>query len=237
MKKYLRWAVPLLAVLLAGCMTRSISNADNEGGYGRSALYQGELSEFDVLGIERGAKPSDADIASALDARKALSLKRGSSLMLIQSGAMMPDDPMTKALEKYYAVVPFSGVPSGEKGSADSYSRSLRLAAARSGSEKLLVYWGVLESGRENLATSAVSWVPVIGWVLPDERQRMRIKLKLVIVDVRSGQWEIYSPESLDDKAYSSILSRRESDQVQVALLKDKSYAAAAEDLYKRYGR
>ena len=31
--------------------------------------------------------------------------------MLIQSGAMMPDEPMVKAMEKYCNVSVFSGVP------------------------------------------------------------------------------------------------------------------------------
>ncbi|MCL1860340.1 MAG: hypothetical protein FWG52_02230, partial [Proteobacteria bacterium] len=121
--------------------------------------------------------------------------------------------------------------------SAEGYSRSLRLAAARSGCEKIVVYWGMLESARENLATSAVSWVPVVGWVLPDERQRMRIRLKMVLVDVRTGQWEMYSPEPLDDRSFSSMIGRRDTDQTLVATLKEKAYVSAADDLQKRFGR
>jgi hypothetical protein len=76
----------------------------------------------------------------------------------------------------------------------------------------------------------------VVGWLLPDERQRMRIRLKIAIVDVRSGQWEMFAPEPFDDSALSAVLSRKQADQAQVALLKDLAYAAAAEDLVKRYG-
>jgi hypothetical protein len=229
---------------VGGCTTRSISDAGYESGgqYGRaSPFYRGELSEFDVLGIERGSKPSDDEIGRALAGKQAISLKQGTRIMLIQSGALMPDDQMARALERVYSIVPFSGVPNATQAStaestAESYSRSLRLAAARSGSEKLIVYWGILESARENLATSSVSWVPVVGWVLPDERQRMRIRLKIVIVDVRTGQWEMYLPEPLDDRNFSSILSRRDTDQALVATLKDKAYIAAADDLQRRFG-
>jgi hypothetical protein len=247
MRKFFPLVTLSLLVLVAGCSTRSISDSgyDSGGSYGRSdnAFYRGELSEFDVLGIDRGAKPSDDDIARALATREQLFLKRGSTIMLIQSGALMPDDPMTKALEKYYSVVSFTGIPNDKAAagtaseSAESYSRSLRFAAARSGCEKILVYWGTLESARENLATSSVSWVPIVGWVLPDEHQRMRIRLKIVLVDVRTGQWEMYTPEPIDDRSLSSLISRRDTDQTLVATLKDKAYVAAADDIQKRFGR
>jgi len=236
----------LLFGLLSGCTMRSISDSGYESGhqYGRSnPFYQGELSEFDVLGIDRGARPSDQEIADALSTRHPIFLKRGSKVMLIQSGALIPDDQMTKALEKSYSIVPFTGIPTAAaksnstEQSAESYSRSLRLAAARSGCERIVVYWGILESARENLATSTVSWVPIVGWALPDERQRMRIRLKFAIVDVRTGQWEIYLPEPLDDREFSSMLSRRDTDQSLVATLKDKAYLAAANDLQKRFDR
>jgi hypothetical protein len=233
------------AAVLAGCITRSISNSDFDNGPGRyrngNPQYQGELSEFDVLGIDRSKLVSNEEISQTLGAHKPLAVKRGSSVMVIQSGAAFPDQPMLKAFGKYYAVGLFTGVPPVLNGTsppntAESYSQALRLAAARGGYETLIVYWGILESARENLATSSVSWVPVVGWLLPDERQRMRIRLKIAIVDVRSGQWEMFAPEPFDDSAISAMLSRKQADQQQVAVLKDLAYAAAAEDLVKRYG-
>jgi hypothetical protein len=231
------------ALMLAGCTTRSISNSDYDAGrgYGRyDSSFQGELSEFDVLGIDRSRLASNEEIARALAEKKPPVLKRGVRVMLIQSGASFPDTPMLKALEKYYAVGLFSGVPPGTRGAdaatAASYSQSLRLAAAHGGYESVVVYWGILESARENLATSSVSWVPVVGWMLPDERQRMRIRLKIAIIDVRTGQWEMFAPDPFDDSALSAVLSRKQADQAQVALLKDHAYTAAAEELVKRYG-
>ena len=35
--------------------------------------------------------------------------------------------------------------------------------AARGGYEKIVVYWGILETAQENLETKAVSWVPIVG--------------------------------------------------------------------------
>jgi hypothetical protein len=249
-----RLVLPLVAILIvSGCSVRSISNSGYDSGasrhgYGAAApsnpFYRGELSEFDVLGIDRGKMVSEQEIQQAIDARGPFALKRGTSVMLIQSGALIPDDPMVKALEKYYTVGVFSGVPPATStasadgtNAAETYARSLRLSAARGGYEKVVVYWGLLETAQENLVTHTVSWVPVVGWALPDQRQRMRIRLKMAVIDVRSGQWEMFSPEAFGDAAYSARVGRAGSDQAQVWALKDKAYVAAADDLVKRYGR
>jgi len=98
---------------------------------------------------------------------------------------MFPDEPMVNELNRYVNCVPFTGVPTGGRRSGDvttekaaqaSYSKSLRLAAARGGCETIVCYWGILESARKGLASKPVSWVPVVGWALPDERQQMRIR-------------------------------------------------------------
>lgn len=232
-----------IVAFLTGCGTRSISNsgyhADSDRGYGQrnSAFYKGELSEFDVLGIDPKVSVSDREIQAALATKHRLAVPKGSSLMLVQSGAMIPDDVMSKALEQYYNVSVFTGVPEQGATAVDSYSRALRLAAARGGNERLVVYWGLLETGRENLATKVVSWVPFVGGFLPDESQRMRIRLKVAVVDVKTGQWEMFAPEPFEDVDSSGRYARVSSDQAQVAILKEKGYRAAVDDLVKRYAR
>jgi len=233
------------ALLLAGCMTRSISDSDRTepryyyGGANPAGVqYQGELSEFDVLGIDAGASPSEEDIGQALDAAAGRPiLHRGDSIMLVQSGAMIPDAEMVQNLEMTFAVTVFTGVPERTKDSNTSYSRSLRLAAAKAGINTILVYWGVLESGTENLAASTVSWVPIVGYTLPDKAQTMRIRLKIAAVDVRTGRWEMFAPKALDDRTYSSIITRKQSDQAQVATLKKQAYSLAADSVLARYVR
>ncbi|MDY0742981.1 hypothetical protein SNE35_00615 [Paucibacter sp. R3-3] len=235
-----------LMLVLGGCATRSISNAgcDSSRSYGCEANAPAELSEFDVLGIARDARPNDADIAAALARPRVLRLDHASRLLLIQSGSAFPDAPMRDALAARYTVGSFSGMrPWQAKGStadvvdAVSYARSMRLAAAQGGFDKVLVYWGVLESARKNNVASNVSWVPVIGWVLPDEREHMRIRLRLALIDVASGQWEMLEPPPVADDALSSVLSRRDVDQTLVAQLKDRGYATAVESLRQRFER
>ncbi len=245
-------------VLLAGCAsTRSISNSSyREEGSGYHYLprandsdpgfaYRGELSEFDVLGITRGQTTSDQDIQHALDAAKAVKLSANSSILLIQSGAMFPDAPMVNALTKYFRVNPFSGVPpqsrrgfdaaATESRDPESFAQSLRLAAARGGNDTILCYWGILEAEKESLATKDVSWFPLVGWMVPDEKQHMRIRLKMAVIDVRSGNWSVFSPEAFDDSRISASIRRGANDQKQVELLKAKAYEACVTDLVKRY--
>lgn len=240
-------AVAAAALLLNACSVRSISNSgyQDRSGYARTdnPFYRGELAETDVLGIESGRTISSEEISRELAAWRRPTVAKGSAVMVIQSGAMMPDDPMTRELSRHFSVTPYSGVPgdrpAAEPGSdkAADYAAVLRLAAARSGNEVILCYWGILESATENHVTKTVSWFPIAGGVIPDETQRLRIRLKVAVIDVRTGRWAIFTPDSFEDSALSASLGRRVSDQDQVALLKEKGYAAAVSDFVKVYSR
>jgi len=233
----------LIPMVLSGCATRSVSNTEYyPGGYngqgGDNPLYNGELSEFDVLGIDPGKEITEQDItAAASDRKERLSLRNGEPLLLIQSGAMIPELEMTERMEKYFSVSVFTGVPvHGEKADA-SYAKSLRFAAAKAGIDKILVYWGVLETETRDLATKDVSWVPILGWAIPDETQEIRIRLKIALVDVKSGQWEVFVPKVFENTAYSASLNREQSNQQQIAQLKSKVYQAAVESIIARFVR
>jgi len=233
----LRLACCLLLLATAGCGTRSISDSGYAPG-SDNRLYRGELSEFDVIGISRNQAITDKDIQSAFDTKRRLSIPKGSTLMLIQSGAMLPDTEMLKPLEQHYGVAQFSGIPErDEPGSANggSYALALRLAAAKGNIETIVVYWGILETAREGLPTKILSWVPLVGQAVPDEYQRMRIRLKIAVVEVRTGRWEEFAPEPIEDTSVSARFTRESSDQDQVALLKIKAYQVAAMRILDRY--
>jgi len=225
---------PLLALLFAaGCATRSISNSDSPNNYyGRDSLYQGELSEFNVLGIDPSEPITEERITQEFASSHRIEIKPGSSLLLIQSGAPFPDEPMQRELAKHFQVGPFSGVLN-EQSSKSNYAKALRLTAAQGGYDYIACYWGVLETAQKTLATKTVSWVPVVGRVLPDETQQMRIRLKLAIVDARTGKWLMLTPEPIVDTTASARINRDTSDQSQVAQLKEKGYTALAEQLWK----
>jgi len=161
----------------------------------------------------------------------------------IQSGALQADPDMTSAMERYYTVSSFSGVPRDlSRYPKDApwppipYSQLFRMAAAKGGFDTVIVYWGILESATEKMGGKAISWLPIIGGVIPDENQHMRLRLILTAIDVRTGQWETISPEPVDDEATSNQHSRAASDQRQIALLKAKAYTKAADAVALRFG-
>lgn len=238
-------ALSVVVVAVAGCAVRSISNSGPPDRYGRSEnpFYKGELSALYVLGVDTSKTVSEKEIAAALDTTKKVSLRPGDSVLLIQSGAAIPDSEMTQAMEKHFTVGIYSGVPDELTGGvqqaqdAENRSRILRLAAAKGGYGTIVCYWGLLETSQKGLATKGVSWVPVVGWSLPDETQRMRVRLKAAVVDVRTGAWATFSPAAFDDTQTSAITNREGTDQAQVATLKAKAYAALAEELARRFAR
>jgi len=233
-----RGALACILLVLTACATRSISDSGyREPGHGApNPAYHGELSEYEVLGIDPAGRYSDADIQKAMVERRPLSVKKGSGILLVQSGADMADPEMIQAMEKYYTVASFSGVPQQGK-SASPYSELFRFAAAKGGYDTVIVYWGVLESATQGLGGKAISWLPVIGGVVPDENQQMRIRLMMAVIDTRTGRWESFSPEPFADEAMSNQHGRAASDQRQVQALKGKAYKAAADAVAFRYGR
>jgi len=244
-------AFACVALLVSGCARsqRSISNSgyQSETGYHSHRpqpadndrfAYRGELSEFDLLGVNRNQFVTEEQIATALAASQRVKLAHGETILLIQSGAVFPDAGMVKAMEQHFQVVPFSGVPpegmrdDARAGDQPAYARTFRLAAAQAGASHIVCYWGVVESLRSDMNTKAVSWVPIAGWVLPDENQAMRLRLKLAVIDVQTGSWTVVSPDAAEDRnSWSSRYNRGRVDQKQVEQLKQVAYLKGVEEL------
>ncbi len=237
--------ITLSLLLLGACQSRSISNVG--GGYGRE--YQGELNEMAVLGVRVDEEADEASIAEAL-AQRAVEepvLKSGDVVALIQSGARFPDDEMLHPLQALCSVVPLSGVPPHAEARGNEYGRAkaeksvrinktLRLAAAKGGANKMLVYWGILESASDPVeATKALSWVPLAGRFVPDETQHLQMRLKAVVIDVATGHWTLLRAEPVRSSRISSRLSREFSDLKQVLALKEKTYGQFTDHLKTKY--
>ncbi|MFN4275411.1 MAG: hypothetical protein ACK4FJ_03860 [Ferrovibrio sp.] len=234
-----------MVLTLTACETRSISDSGYRADNGRASnpFYRGELSAHDILGIDPERQISEEDIRKALATKQRLSVRKGSAVMLVQSGTPFPDHDMVAAMERYYTVAVFSGVPlpnarsAAANSEAASYAQIFRLAAAKGGYETIMVYWGMLESATEGSGGKALSWLPIIGGSIPDQSQLMRIRLMVAVIDVASGQWETFTPEPFVDSSSSAERRRAISDQEQVAMLKGKAYKAAADTLVQRYSR
>jgi hypothetical protein len=196
-----RLAALAFVALVSGCAdTRSISNPGRPGGDG-NGTYKGELSDFDVVGLAPGSE-SDASTTVALHPHM--------RVLLVQSGAVFPDERLVSALSKHFEVGVASGIPTQTLG-----EQGLRHAAARGGFEALIAYWGVLESSQHATVGAAASWVPIAGIFVPDSSQRMRIRLRIVVLDVRT----------------SAMLSRTSSDRNQVELLLSAAVPTVVEAL------
>ncbi len=214
-----------LALVLAGCGTRSISDSGYRGSYGRGTssnpFYQGELSELDILGTVSNRDATDASIAKELESARPPVIQRGEKLILIQSGAPLPDRSMLEEAERCFAVAPFSGIPPADR---TGLSASLRLRAAQGGYRYILCYWGVLESAQTDNEGRVVSWLPFAGHFVPDQKQQMRMRLKGVLLDVGSGHWRMILPAPVAESRISSEYTRESSDQRLVEALKSKGY-------------
>ncbi len=237
-------------LFLGGCQTRSISNVGGSKGYYSRGDFQGELNELSVLGVKHSEEVEDGAIATALAERKEseVALSRGDAIAVIQSGARFPDHEMLAALNPLAKLIPLSGVPPQPTGRYRPWDeeekhpdpvrldKSLRLAAAKGGADKLLVYWGILESATEpEQAAKQLSWVPVVGRVVPDEIQHVQIRVKAALIDVATGNWVMIRTEPLQDKRMSSRLTRESSDLKQVLALKEQAYGQFAGNLKVRF--
>jgi len=185
---------------------------------------------MDILGSAPREDTTGANIAKALDSAVAPKLKRGDKVILMQSGAPVPDNAMLEEATRYFNVAPFSGIPPAEKsGGADS----LRLRAAQGGYRFIVCYWGVLESAQKDREGKTVSWLPILGTFVPDQKQEMRIRLKALLVDVGSGGWKMLTPEARSDSGYNSSWSRETTDQGLVSSLKESGYKSLVAELLK----
>lgn len=211
----------LLTLSLAGCDESSISQESGYVGHGGG----GEIDEMDLLGLH--GNTSEGDIQSALRGNRSGGVRAlpGSALLVVQSGATAPDSIMLAAVEKSYRVFPFSGVARGDKHRDGSLGRDLRLAAAQSGCTHILCYWGKLESIHEDQVTKTVSWVPVVGSLIPDEQRTTRLRVRAVLIDVASGRSIALTPPASENSALSPSLLRESSRDKQIYDLKTRSYA------------
>jgi hypothetical protein len=232
MKKFICLLACVSALFIVGCETSVVTDSGYHpnGSYGNDPTYRGELSEFDILGAASGQDASQANITKALETATALKIKRGDQLLIIQSGALVPDNEMMDEASASFTVAPFSGVPPADK---TGMAASLRLRAAQGGYHYILCYWGVLESAQEDREGKAISWVPIAGSFVPDQKEQMRIRLKAILLDVATGNWKIYTPEVHNDALLTSDLSREEQNQKLVTALKTKGYKSLIAELLK----
>jgi hypothetical protein len=230
--------ITFAALLLSGCESNVQYRAANFSGdkvYKKGA-FTPQLKENEVLGLRHSRRVGNDDISRILDEASSLRIKEGSRILLVQSGEAHPDAAMIEELSKRFVVIPHTGIPSEVRESPDDdVSKALRLAAAHSKAETLLVYWGNLEIKRDDLPTSIVSWVPVVDFTVPDEYQRVRMHLKVALVDVRSGNWATFRTEPIESDALTTRFSREHEQKWPLQNTKQRLYKNSVQKLLDGY--
>jgi hypothetical protein len=226
-------------IFLIGCAHENTTNyrrADYSSRQPLKSRHSGdnELADIDVLGSS-AVTPSDEDIRNTLDRAAKVTLKDGESVLVVQSGEPVPDARMISELNKHYRAIPFSGIRSdwihGSSTTEPDYAKSLRFAAAQSGAEKILCYWGSLEVAHHDLSTKTVTWLPVVDFFVPDQKENVRVFLKVALVDVRSGAWTVFRTEPQEAQMVSTGWGREHTQSSEVRRLQQKSYVVAVNSL------
>lgn len=70
---------------------------------------------------------------------------------------------------------------------------------------------------------------------MPDEKQHMRIRLKVALLDVCSGNWSVFSPKPFIDARLATSPRRGAVDQKQLERLKQLAYEAAFAELVQAH--
>jgi hypothetical protein len=224
----------LLAAALAACGSAppAKSQAGAVAEKSAQAAVESSLTETDVLGFDGAQSVSEEEIAKAAGPRGKIQIKRGAPVMLIQAGAPAPEESMLREAANHFAVTPFSGLAQrrNDAGESANLSRMLRLTAAKGGSDFLIVYWHVLEGGGGK--TGAPNWRPISADI-PFEAEQVRIRLRLLIVDVKSGHWATASPETFEDKAARGGWFRKPTSAQRIAALKERAYKHALQEVLR----
>ena len=226
------------ALLFMGCETNvNFRSAEFSGDKVYKKVPAGpQLKENEVLGLKNSGRVTNDDINRVLDESASIKIKEGSTILLVQSGVDHPDKGMVEELSKRFVVVPHTGIPNEIRSNPeDDISKSLRLAAAHSKAETILVYWGHLEMKRDDLPTSLVSWVPVIDFTVPDEYQRVRMHLKVALVDVRSGKWATFRTEPIESDALTTRFAREHEQKWPLQNTKQRLYRNSVQKLVDGY--
>jgi hypothetical protein len=224
----------LLAAALAACGSAPPKPATDSPATEKSAqgAVQAPLTETDVLGFDGAQSVSEEEIVKAAGPRGKIQVKRGAPVMLIHAGAAAPEEIMLREAANYFSVTPFSGLAQhrNDAGESANLSRALRLTAAKGGSDFLIVYWTVLEGGSGK--PGAPNWRPVAGDV-PLDAEQVRMRLRMLIVDVKSGHWATANPETFEDKAARGGWFRKPTSAQRTAALKERAYKHALQEVLR----
>lgn len=246
------------SLLLTGCAKSSSIDARKTGTVSHleeiSSLPQ--LTDRDIFGDELTLDITDEDIRDAVDEAKGPFLvPLGSAVILVQSGSRAPDASMQQAMQQYYQVSTFSGIPvthkkmpvaTVKKTTGDEeqgaviqqpetyYMEALRYIAAKGRQKMIVVYQDTLEIGRLSPVTKEMNWKKYAGEKLTDGSASLRYLIRFTLVDVTTGEWAAWSPVNVESVVIKQTGTSDTTDQ-QIMSLKQRTSKIAVSDLMRRY--
>lgn len=154
-------------------------------------------------------------------------ISRDDRVLVMQSGQLYPDASFLVHLDPKCSVIPMSGIPD----KSPTTGTPLIDAAKAGGVAKIVAYWGNIETTHQPMDSKAISWIPIAGYYVPDENQKMRVSISAIVSDVSSGRWFNYTAHSSETEILHSSHTARAKDSEQVEKLKAEAYENLVQQL------
>lgn len=199
-----------ITLLIAGCTTSNRSISQYQYGYNFS--YGGEMSQMNFIREISSSKTTGSSTP--------IHIVAGERVMVMQSGQLYPDASFLVHLNPKCDVIPMSGIPDKNR----VQNTTLIDAAKAGGITKIVAYWGNIETTVKPKDSKAISWIPIAGYFVPDEDQKMRVSISAIVSDVSTGRWFNYTAHSSETKISHSGYTARAKDSEQVEKLKAEAY-------------
>lgn len=209
-----------------------------------------QLTEQEVLDIDPLIEITEHDIQQAIkEANKdSFLIAKNAPIVLVQSGANVPDASMQQEMMKYYNVSVYSGIsptkprsPIARKNEEQillpqpNYIKSLRLAAAKARQDKIIVYWGDFELGLPDKDDTKIVWLPYNEGDIARNTKYLRYSLRFATVDVKSGMWVMYTPPNTESEFLNVAFQSHQNKLNQLNAVKEEAYAEAARRFAERF--
>lgn len=214
-----------VSLWLIGCTTVPLANTGfSDTSDSRYMFEEKELNELAMLTPPRLLEGKAAPYKAG-----GVHLERGASILLLQSSAQYPEHALVRALSDHWEVSPLDATNKRIREQNDN--GLIRNIARSGGNSHVVVCWGVVETMDSNLLTRNVSWVPMLGWGLPDKETDVKVQVKFAVIDVVSGRWRLVQPKPLITTYQSSIMTRQGQGKTEVEAIKEELYQAAVKAL------
>lgn len=233
-------------MLISGCSSSATKRPFSQRIDNLTNLQAKHLTEQEVLDIDSTLEITEHDIHRAVKIAKSqiFKLTPKSKIVLVQSGATVPDTAMQEAMMKYYRVSVYSGIPQVKISSKfikkneqtyippqNTYIKRLRLAAARAKQDKIIVYWGKMELGRMDSENKTLIWDSYYGGDIPSATEYLRYLVRFALVDVNTGMWAMYSSINKEVPYKKRGINSTNHDMTQISKVKADAYALAVQNL------